>query len=97
MRGRTHRRERVKEGFENAGLAQPVEAFHTLSKGRSDLAGRATERLNRKEMERLEEAPIILGLPSSRRQGQNTASVCAQSSSSIFVDMRSSLQSVGDL
>ena len=45
--------------------------------------------LNRKEMERLKEAAIILGLPPRRgRQARNTASVCAQSSSSIFVDMR---------
>jgi hypothetical protein len=44
--------------------------------------------LDGEEMKRLEEAPIVLGLPSAPgRQARNTASVCALSSSSIFVDI----------
>jgi hypothetical protein len=45
--------------------------------------------LDSEEMKRLEEAAIVLGLPSAPRgrQARNTASVCAQSSSSIFVDI----------
>ena len=69
MCGRTHRGERVKEGFENAGLAQPVEAFpHAVPRTEAIWQGAPPNVLNRKELERLEEAPIILGLPSPSRE-----------------------------
>jgi hypothetical protein len=48
--------------------------------------------LDGEEMKRLKEAAIVLGLPSAARQAaRNTASVCVQSSSSIFVDIGSGL------
>ena len=89
MSGRTHRGERVEEGFENAGLAQAIEALpHAVPRTEALRQGAPANVLDGEEMERLEEAPVILGLPSpSRRQARNTASVCAQSFSSIFVDM----------
>jgi hypothetical protein len=43
-------------------------------------------------MKRLEEAAIVLALPSAPgRQARNTASVSAQPSSSVFVDIASGL------
>ena len=44
--------------------------------------------LDSEEMQCLEEAAIVLSFPPTTRQaGANTASVCAQSFSSIFVDI----------
>src|SRR5580693_5811798 len=69
MRGRTHRGERVKEGFENAGLAQPVEAFpHAVPRTEAIWQGAPPNVLDCEEMERFKEAPVILGLPSPSRE-----------------------------
>jgi hypothetical protein len=89
MRGGTHRRERVEEGLEDAGLAQPVEALPYAVPMTEALRQRAPANvLDGEEMKRLEEAAVILGLPSARgRQARNTPSVCPQASSSIFVDI----------
>jgi hypothetical protein len=69
MRGRTHRGERVKEGFENAGLAQPVEAFpHAVPRTEAIWQGAPPNILNREEMKRLEEAAVVLGFPAATGQ-----------------------------
>ena len=64
MRGRTHRGERVKEGFENA-----VEAFpHAVPRTEAIWQGASPNVLDCEEMERFKEAPVILGLPSPSRE-----------------------------
>ena len=69
MRGRTHRHERVEEGFENAGLAQAIEALpHAVPRTEALRQGAPANVLEGEEMERLEEAPVILGLPSPSRE-----------------------------
>src|SRR6202044_811408 len=69
VRGRTHRGKRVKEGFEDASLAQSVEAFpHAVPGTKAVRQGAPSNVLEGEEMERLEEAPVILGLPSPSRQ-----------------------------
>jgi hypothetical protein len=94
VRGRTHRGKRVEEGFEDASLAQSVEAFpHAVPRTKAFRQGAPSNVLDREEMERLKEAPVIVGLSSTPgRQARNTASVCVQSSSFIFVDMRRGLR-----
>ena len=69
MSGRTHRGERVEEGFENAGLAQAIEALpHAVPRTEALRQGAPANVLDGEEMERLEEAPVILGLPSPSRE-----------------------------
>src|SRR3984957_17004008 len=69
VRGRTHRGERVEEGFENASLAQPVEALpHAVPSTKAFRQSPPSDVLDGEEMERLEEAPVILGLPSTSRK-----------------------------
>src|ERR1700722_9381168 len=66
VRGRTHRGKRVEEGFEDASLAQSVEAFPYAVPGtKAFRQGAPSNVLDREEMERLKEAPIIVALPSS--------------------------------
>src|ERR1700730_2172664 len=65
-RGRTHRGKRVEEGFEDASLAQSVEAFPYAVPGtKAFRQGAPSNVLDREEMERLKEAPAITALPSS--------------------------------
>ena len=67
--GRTHRGKRVKEGFEDPSLAQSVEAFpHAVPRTKAFRQGAPSNVLDGEEMERLEEAPVILGLPSPSRE-----------------------------
>ena len=89
MRRGTHGRERVEEGLEHASLAQAIEALPHAVPMTEALRQRAPANvLDGEKMKRLKEAAIVLGPPSTPRQaGRNTASVCAQSFSSIFVDM----------
>ena len=91
MRRGAHGRERVEEGFENAALAQPIETSPHAVPGTEALRqGAPANVLDGEEMERLEETAVVRGLPSAPRQtgaARNTASVCAQSFPSIFVDM----------
>jgi hypothetical protein len=66
VRGRTHRGKRVKEGFEDPSLAQSVEAFpHAVPGTKAFRQGAPSNVLDREEMERLKEAPVIAALPSS--------------------------------
>jgi hypothetical protein len=85
----THRCERIEEGLEDAGLAQPVEALPYAVPGAEAFRQSApTNVLDGEEMQRFEEAAIVLSFPpASRQAGANTLSVGAQSSSSIFVDI----------
>jgi hypothetical protein len=89
MRRGTHGCERVEERLEDASLAQPIEAFpHAVPMTKAIRQCAPANVFNGKEMKRLEEAAIVLGLPAAPgQQARNTASVCLQSSSSIFVDM----------
>ena len=89
MRRGTHGRERVEKGLEDASLAQAVEALPHAVPRTEALRQRAPANvLDGEEMKRLEEAAVVLGFrPRRGRQARNTASVCAQSFSSIFVDM----------
>ena len=93
MGRRTHGCERVEEGLEDAGLAQAIEAFpHAVPRAEALRQSAPANVLDREEMKRLEEAAIASALrPRRGRQARNTASVCAQSSSSIFVDIRPGL------
>jgi hypothetical protein len=66
VRGRTHRGKRVEEGFEDASLAQSVEAFPYAVPGtKAFRQGAPSNVLDREEIERLKEAPVIVALPSS--------------------------------
>ena len=66
VRGRTHRGKRVKEGFEDASLAQSVEAFpHAVPGTKAVRQGAPSNVLEGEEMERLKEAPVVVGLPST--------------------------------
>ena len=91
MRRGTHGRERVEEGLEDASLAQAIEAFpHAVPRTEAFRQRAPAHVLDGEEMKRLEEAAVILSLASSPRQtGAKPASVCLQSSSSIFVDIGS--------
>ena len=69
MRRRTHRRERIEEGLEDAGLAQAIEAFPHAVPRTEALRQRAPANvLDGEEMKRLEEAAVVLGFPSAPRQ-----------------------------
>ena len=66
MRGGTHRRERVEEGLEDAGLAQPLEALPYAVPMTEALRQRAPANvLDGEEMKRLEKAAVVLGFPST--------------------------------
>ena len=66
MRGRTHGGERIKEGFKNAGLAQPVEALPNAVPSTEALRQSPPANiLDREEMKGFEKAPIVLGFPST--------------------------------
>ena len=61
VRGRTHRGKRVEEGFEDASLAQSVEAFPYAVPGtKAFRQGAPSNVLDREEMERLKEAPVVV-------------------------------------
>ena len=79
----------VEERLEDAGLAQAIEAFpHAVPMAEALRQSAPANVLDGEEMKRLEEAAVVLGFPAAAGQaGRNTASVCAQSFSSIFVDM----------
>jgi hypothetical protein len=91
MRCGAHRRERVEEGLEDAGLAQAIEAFPHAVPRTEALRQRAPANvLDGEEMKRLEKAAIILSLASPPRQaGAEHRKRMRQSSSSIFVDIGS--------
>jgi hypothetical protein len=89
MGGGVHRRERIEEGLEDAGLCSNGRSASLCCPGTETLRQSAPAHiLDGEEMKRLEETPVVLSLlPRRARQARNTASVCAQSSSSIFVDI----------
>ena len=90
MRRRTHGCQSVEERLEDASLAQAIEALpHAVPMTEALRQSVPANVLDGEEMQRLEEAAIVLSLPPTTRQAgaENTASVCAQSSSSIFVDI----------
>src|ERR1700729_621138 len=65
MRRRTHGRERVEEGLEDAGLAQAVEASpHAVPRTKALRQGAPANVLDGEEMKRLEETAVVRGLPS---------------------------------
>src|SRR5277367_1177546 len=69
MGGGAHRRERVEEGLEDASLAQAIEALPHAVPRTEALRQRAPANvLDGEEMQRLEEAAVILGLPPTARQ-----------------------------
>ena len=69
MSGRTHRGERVEEGFENAALAQPIETSPHAVPGTEALRQSAPANiLNGEEMKRLEEAAVVVGFPAATGQ-----------------------------
>ena len=69
MRRGAHRRERVEEGLEDASLAQAIEALPHAVPMTEALRQRAPAHvLDGEEMKRLEEAAVVLGLPSAPRQ-----------------------------
>ena len=64
-----HRRERIEEGLEDAGLAQAIEAFpHALPRTEALRQRAPANVLDGEEMKRLEGAAIVLGLPPTARQ-----------------------------
>jgi hypothetical protein len=91
MRGRTHRGERVEEGFENVSLAQSVEAFpHAVPSTKAFRQRPPSDVFDGEEMKGFEEPPVILGLPSTwRKAGAKHHKRVRPISSFIFVDMRS--------
>ena len=69
MRRRAHRRERVEEGLEDAGLAQAIEALPHAVPRTEALRQRAPANvLDGEEMKRLEEAAVVLGFPAATGQ-----------------------------
>ena len=65
----THRRERVEEGLEDASLAQAIEAFpHAVPMAEALRKSAPANVLDGEEMKRLEEAAVVLGLPSAPGQ-----------------------------
>ena len=69
MRCGAHRRERIEEGLEDACLAQAIEALpHTVPMTEALRQRAPANVLDGKEMKRLEEAAVVLGLPSAPRQ-----------------------------
>jgi hypothetical protein len=69
MRRRTHGRQSVEERLEDASLAQAIEALPHAVPMTEALRQRAPANvLDSEEMQRLEEAPIVLSFPSPTRQ-----------------------------
>src|ERR1700690_4074929 len=69
MRRRTHGRERVEEGLEDAGLAQAVEALpHAVPRTKAIRQRAPANVLDGEEMKRLEETAVVLGFPSATGQ-----------------------------
>jgi hypothetical protein len=69
MCGRTHRGKRVEEGFEDASLAQSVEASpHAVPGTKAFRQGAPANVLDREEVERFEEAAVVLGFPAATGQ-----------------------------
>jgi hypothetical protein len=69
MRRGAHRRERIEEGLEDAGLAQAIEAFPHAVPRTEALRQRAPANvLDGEEVKRLEKAAIVLGLSPTARQ-----------------------------
>src|SRR5271170_4397337 len=69
MRRRTHGRERVEKGLEDASLAQSIEALPHAVPRTEALRQRAPANvLDGEEMQRLEEAAVVLGFPPPPRQ-----------------------------
>src|ERR1700733_1893602 len=89
MRRGAHGRKRVEECFENAALAQSIEASPHAVPGTKALRQSAPANvLHGEEMKRPRKRRSSSAFrPRRGRQARNTASVCAQSFSSIFVDM----------
>ena len=85
--GIAHRRERVEEGFEYAGFAQPVEAFPHAVPGTEALGqGAPANVLDTEDVERFEKKPVVGRLrPRWGRQARKTTRVCVQSCSVIRV------------
>ena len=71
MRRSAHGGERIEEGFEHAGFAQAVEALPDAVPMAEALRQSAPSHvLDREEMQRFEEQPVILGFaPASRQAG----------------------------
>jgi len=68
-RRRTHGRKRVEEGLEDASLAQAIEALpHAVPMTVALRQSPPANVLDGEEMKRLEEAAIVLGLPSTPGQ-----------------------------
>ena len=66
MSGVAHRRERVEEGFEHAGLAQPIKALpHAVPQTEPFGQSAPANILDAEEMKRFEEEPIIRCLAST--------------------------------
>ena len=64
MRRRAHRRERVEERLEDASLAQAIEALpHAVPMTEALRQSAPANVLDGEEMQRLEEAAIVLSLP----------------------------------
>src|SRR6185437_7090580 len=69
MRRRTHGCERVEERLEHASLAQAIEALpYAVPMAEAFRQSAPANVLDGEEMQRLEEAAIVLGLPSAPRQ-----------------------------
>lgn len=69
VRRGTHRRERVEEGLEDTSLAQAIEALpHAVPMSEAIRQRAPADVLDGEEMQRLEEAAIVLGLPPAARQ-----------------------------
>src|SRR6185312_7062649 len=69
MRRGAHRRERIEERLEDAGLAQAIEAFpHAVPMAEALRQSAPANVLDGEEMKRLEEAAIVLGLPAAPQQ-----------------------------
>ena len=69
MRRRTHGRERVEEGLEDAGLAQAVEALpYAVPRTEALRQSAPANVLDGEEMKRLEETAVVLGFPSAPGQ-----------------------------
>ena len=77
-----------KNASKTPALLNRSKRFHTLFQGPKRSGSAPANGLDGEDLQRLEEAAIVLGLPPTTQQaGANTASVCAQSSSSIVVDI----------
>ena len=69
MRRGAHGCERIEEGLEDASLAQAIEALpHAVPMAEAFRQSAPANVLDGEEMKRLEEAAVVLGLPSTPRQ-----------------------------